>query len=558
MSLFTQLKSYQALQAHFSKVENVHMRDLFAADQQRFNRLSTNACGIELDYSKNRITDETLQLLFDLAREAGVEEKRDDMFSAKKVNTSENRAVLHTALRNIANIPVMLNGQDVMPEVNAVLKKMQLFVEQVHNGTRQGYTGKSFTDVLAIGIGGSFLGPKIITEALKPYQNSAVKVHFVANVDGSHIHDVLAKLHVETTLVVMSSKSFGTQETVKNTETAKEWFLSNGAEFTDIKNHFICVSSNIAAATEFGIAQDNIFPIWDWVGGRYSLWSAIGLPIALALGFDNFKALLSGANEMDVHFRTAPLAENIPVILGLLGIWYINFFDAQSQAILPYDHYLRGFPAYVQQLDMESNGKMATPNGDCLDYATGPVIWGAEGCNGQHAFHQLIHQGSVLIPADFILPLNSQHEMSNHHAMLASNCFGQTQALMQGKSLAQVKTELDELGLTEEEINRIAPQKVFEGNKPSNTLLFDKMTPHSLGSLIALYEHKVFVQGIIWGINSFDQWGVELGKVLGIDILAKLEDSSLALDSDASTNALIARFRNRKNTEVDFVEKIAV
>jgi glucose-6-phosphate isomerase len=548
MSIFTQKESYQALQKHFENIKDIHMRELFVSDSERFNKLSTKACGIELDYSKNRVTEQTLKLLFELTRESAVEQKRDQMFGGEKINTSEQRAVLHTALRNNSGQPVLLDGQDVMPEINAALLKMKTFVSQVHGGQRRGYTGKVFQDVLAIGIGGSFLGPKIMTEALKPYQKEGIKVHFVANVDGAHIHDVLEKLAVETTLVVMSSKSFSTQETVKNTETAKAWFLNNGGTFADIASHFICVSSNVDAATRFGIAQENIFPMWDWVGGRYSLWSAIGLPIALALGFDNFEQLLGGAYEMDQHFQTAPLENNMPVIMAVLGVWYINFFGAQSQALLPYDHYLRGFPAYVQQLDMESNGKTATTDGDFLDYSTGPIIWGSEGCNGQHAFHQLLHQGHILVPADFMLPLNSHHEINEHHAILASNCFGQSQALMQGKTFNQVKTELSSQGLTQEQIDKVAPQKVFEGNKPSNTLLFDKITPATLGSLVALYEHKVFVQGCIWGINSFDQWGVELGKVLGKDILAKLTDNALPLDSDSSTNALISRFRNRDKT----------
>lgn len=545
MSLFTQTKSYQALQAHFEQIKDAHMRDMFAADSERFNKFSAKACDVELDYSKNRINQETMSLLFDLAQETGVEVKRDGMFAGEKINTSEGRSVLHTALRNQSDKPVLCEGVDVMPEVREALANIKQFVNEVHDGTRKGYSGKAFTDVLAIGIGGSFLGPKVMTEALKPYRHEGIKVHFVANVDGAHIHDVLAELPIESTLVVMSSKSFGTQETLKNTLTTKEWFLNNGGSFEDIAKHFVCVSSNIKAATEFGIDESNIFPMWDWVGGRYSLWSAIGLPIALSLGFDNFEELLKGAYEMDQHFQTAPLEQNLPVILGMLGVWYINFFGAQSHVLLPYDHYLRAFPAYVQQLDMESNGKSATPEGEYLDYATGPVIWGGEGTNGQHAFHQLIHQGNVLIPADFILPLNSQREMSNHHAMLASNCFGQTQALMQGKSLAEVKAEFAGSGLSDDEIEKVAPQKVFEGNKPSNTLLFSKITPRSLGNLIALYEHKVFVQGVVWGINSFDQWGVELGKVLGNEVLTKLEDTSLELTSDSSTNALIERFRQR-------------
>lgn len=545
MPLLDQQPSYQKLQDHYQSAKNLHMRDLFAADPERFDKFSAKACGIELDFSKNRITEETVSLLMQMASDAGVAEKRDAMFAGEPINASEGRAVLHTALRNRSDKPVIVDGEDVMPVIRETLGKMKQFVSEVHTGARKGYTGKAFTDVLAIGIGGSFLGPKIMTEALKPYRVDGVKVHFVANVDGAHISDVLADLPIETTLFVMSSKSFGTQETLKNTLTAKEWFLANGGTFEDIAKHFVCVSSNIKKATEFGISEENIFPMWDWVGGRFSLWSAIGLPIALSLGFDNFEQLLEGAHEMDQHFVEAPLEQNLPVLLGMLGIWYINFFGAQSQVLLPYDHYLRGFPAYVQQLDMESNGKSTTPNGDYLSYETGPVIWGGEGTNGQHAFHQLIHQGTVTIPADFILPLNSQREVTNHHAMLVSNCLGQTQALMRGKSLEEVQAELANSGLSDEAIEKLAPQKVFDGNKPSNTLVFEKITPKTLGNLIALYEHKVFVQGIIWGINSFDQWGVELGKVLGNEVLAKLEDTSLPLDSDSSTNALVARFRNR-------------
>lgn len=545
MSLLKENQTYPLLAEHFKSIESLHMRDLFAQDAQRFNKLSLKACGIELDYSKNRVTDETMSLLFSLAKDAKLEQKRDDMFAGRKINTSENRAVLHTALRYKGNDPILMDGEDVMPQVQEQLSKVKDFVNDVHSGQRKGYTGKAFTDVLAIGIGGSFLGPKIMTEALKPYKNQDIKVHFVANVDGAHIHDVLASLSTETTLVLMSSKSFGTQETLKNTETAKTWFLENGGCFDDIAKNFICVSSNIEAATAFGMAEENIFPMWDWVGGRYSLWSTIGLPIALALGYEHFDAMLTGAFEMDQHFKTAPLEQNMPVIMAMLGVWYVNFFDSQSHALLPYDHYLRGFPAYVQQLDMESNGKTATPDGKYIDYATGPVIWGGEGANGQHAFYQLIHQGSLIIPADFMLPLNSQHEMSNHHAMLASNCFGQSQALMQGKSITEVKAELADSGLSATEIEKVAPQKVFAGNKPSNTLLFDKITPKTLGNLVALYEQKVFVQGVIWGVNSFDQWGVELGKVLGNKVLAKLEDAQLPLDDDNSTNALISRFRSR-------------
>ncbi len=545
MPLLTQTQSYQALLKHFKTIKQTHMSELFSKDTERFEHFSKRVGELELDYSKNRVSKETMGLLFDLAKESGLVEKRRGLFNAEKINTSEGRAVLHTALRDQETSELLVDGLNIMPEIKQTLAKIKSFVSDIHSGAKKGYTGKAFTDVLAIGIGGSFLGPKIMTEALKPYQKDGVKAHFVANVDGAHIHDVLKTLPAETTLVVMSSKSFGTQETLKNTQTAKAWFLQQGAQFDDIAKHFVCVSSNVAAAVEFGMAEDNIFPMWDWVGGRYSLWSAIGLPIALSLGFEHFDSLLKGAYQMDQHFLNAPLEGNLPVIMAMLGVWYVNFFGAQSHVLLPYDHYLRGFPAYVQQLDMESNGKSATPQGDTLEYATGPVIWGGEGTNGQHAFHQLIHQGKVLIPADFILPLNSQHELDNHHAMLASNCIGQTQALMQGKTLSQVEAELTSKGVTAEDAKKIAPQKVFEGNKPSNTLLIDKLTPFNLGSLVALYEHKVFVQGVIWGVNSFDQWGVELGKVLGNEVLEKLEDDSLSLNGDSSTNNLIKRFRQR-------------
>jgi glucose-6-phosphate isomerase len=542
--MLTSLSQWQALESHFDDVKNLHMRDLFSSDNGRFSKFSLNACGITLDYSKNRITEETLSKLAALAEAVDVETKRDAMFSGAVINATEGRAVLHTALRNFSGEAVFVDDQDVMPEVTATLSKIKHFVGKIHSGESKGFTGKAFTDVVAIGIGGSFLGPKIMTEALKPYRQKGLKVHFVANVDGCHIHDVLAELDAETTLVVMSSKSFTTQETQRNTLTAKDWFL-NTANQDDVAKHFMCVSSNIEAATEFGIAEENIFPMWDWVGGRYSLWSAIGLPIALSLGYDNFERLLKGAFDMDQHFKTAPLDQNMPVIMALLGVWYRNFFGAQSHVLLPYYHYLRGLPAYVQQLDMESNGKSVTSENQFADYDTGPIIWGSEGTNGQHSFHQLIHQGNTLIPADFIFPLHPEVEQANHHAMLASNCFGQTQALMQGMTLEEVKSDLVAKGLAEKDIADLAPHKVMPGNKPSNTLIFEKLTPETLGSLISLYEHKVFVQGVIWDLNSFDQWGVELGKVLGNNVLSKLENPSASLDLDDSTNNLISLFRDR-------------
>ncbi|MDU0352751.1 glucose-6-phosphate isomerase [Paraglaciecola aquimarina] len=543
MTALTESPAWQNLASLAEQIKTQHMRDWFAADPKRAEKYTRAACGIELDFSKNLITDEVISALQTLASDCQIAEKRDAMFAGEIINHTEKRAVLHTALRNFSGNPVLVDGEDVMPEVLACQQKIEKFVASVHNGELKGYTGKPLKEIVAIGIGGSFLGPKIMSEALKPYWFDGVKVHYVANVDGCHIQDVLASVDHEETLVVMSSKSFGTQETLQNTLTAKAWFLNAGGTQQDIAKHFIAVSSNIKAATEFGMAEDNIFPMWDWVGGRYSLWSAIGLPVALTIGYDNYRALLQGAFEMDEHFQTAPAEQNLPMILATLGVWYINFFGAQSHVLLPYYHYLRGFPAYVQQLDMESNGKRVSGDKTVTDYETGPVIWGSEGTNGQHSFHQLIHQGTVLIPADFMLPLNVPNQDDTHHAMLASNCFGQTQALMQGKTFEECKADLEEKGLSKDELDSLATHKTMPGNKPSNTFLFDKLDPKTLGSLIALYEHKVFVQGAIWGVNSFDQWGVELGKELGNQVLDKLVNTEAALNFDASTNQLIAKFR---------------
>ena len=543
MSVLTSLPQWQKLSELASSVKSAHMRDWFAEDASRAEKMQLEACGIFLDYSKNRVTDESLTALLELARACNVEGRRDAMFGGDNINATEGRAVLHTALRNFSDNQIIVDGKDVMPEVRATLDKIETFTAAIHNGEHKGYTGKPIKHIVAIGIGGSFLGPKIMTEALKPYTADAVKVHFVANVDGCHIHDVLTHVDFEETLVVMSSKSFSTQETLQNTLTAKDWFLKSGGTQQDIAKHFVAVSSNVKAATEFGISKDNIFPMWDWVGGRYSLWSAIGLPIALALGFENFKGLLEGAFEMDTHFKTAPLSENMPVLLALLGVWYRNFFDAPSHVLLPYYHYLRGLPAYVQQLDMESNGKSVTLDGEHVDYATGPIIWGSEGTNGQHSFHQLIHQGSGVIPADFMLPLNVPNQDATHHAMLASNCFGQTQALMQGKSFEACYADLADEGLDEETRTRLATHKTMPGNKPSNTFLFDSLTPKILGALVAMYEHKVFVQGVIWNLNSFDQWGVELGKVLGNQVLEGIQGKANKDNFDVSTQQLIAKFR---------------
>jgi glucose-6-phosphate isomerase len=524
-------------------ISNTHMRDMFAQDPQRAERYALSACGLNLDYAKNRINDDVLSALFELLNECGVAEKRDAMFGGEKINATEGRAVLHTALRNRSNTPVMLDDEDVMPEVQQTLDKMEAFVKSIHSGEHKGYTGKPIKQVVAIGIGGSFLGPKIMTEALKPYQTDAVKVHFVANVDGCHINDVLSTLDHEETLVVMSSKSFTTQETLQNTTTAKQWFLKSGGSQKDIAAHFVAISSNVKAAVEFGIDAENIFPMWDWVGGRYSLWSAIGLPIALALGFEHFESLLDGAHAMDKHFVEAPAESNLPMILASLGLWYRHFFDGQSQVLLPYYHYLRGLPAYVQQLDMESNGKQVDVDGNPVDYATGPIIWGSEGTNGQHSFHQLIHQGAGCMPIDFLFPLTATGSTDEHHAMLASNCFGQAQALMQGKTFEECYADLESKGLAESEHKSLAQHKTMPGNKPSNTLTFNQLDPFTLGALIATYEHKVFVQGVVWGINSFDQWGVELGKVLGNQVLDGLHNQVSLEQFDTSTAALIRQFQ---------------
>lgn len=544
MTILTQSTTWKALAAHSQQIP--HMRELFAGDPARFSNMSLSTCGLFLDYSKNRATPETLNLLLTLAQEAKLDAKIKAMFAGDIINTTEKRAVLHTALRSTADQSIIAEGQDIVPEVQQTLNKMQQFVTSVTSGQWKGYTGKAITDIVSIGIGGSFLGPKIVSQALRPYWITGLNCRFVANVDGTSISEKLKLLDPETTLFIMSSKSFGTQETLTNTLTAKAWFLAKGGSQSDVAKHFVAVTSNVAKATEFGIDAANIFPMWDWVGGRYSLWSAIGLPIALLIGMDNFRSLLKGAHQMDTHFATAPLAENMPVIMGLFSLWYGNFFNAQSHVVLTYDHYLRGLPAYFQQLDMESNGKSVTLNGTHVDYSTGPVIWGGEGTNGQHAYHQLLHQGTALIPADFIMPLQSHNPIGEHHDQLASNCFGQTQALMQGRTLDEALAELSKSNLSDEEKLLIAKHKVMPGNKPSNTLLMDKLTPETLGALIALYEHRTFVQGAIWDINSFDQWGVELGKTLGNDVLARIGADQEATALDASSNGLINLYRRGK------------
>jgi glucose-6-phosphate isomerase len=543
MTTANQTQQWKTLTKLAQSIQGQHMRDWFAADQQRASKYTTSACGITLDYSKNLITPDIMQALFSLAQSQKVTQKRDAMFAGDIINHTEQRAVLHTALRNFSGQSVMHEGKDVMPDVLATQQKIKHFVQQVHSGQHTGCTGKAIKHIVSIGIGGSFLGPKIMSEALKPYWHDGIEVHYVANVDGCHIQEVLSHLDYTDTLFVMSSKSFTTQETLQNTLTAKKWFLAQGGTQDDIAKHFVAVSSNVKAAVEFGMDENNIFPMWDWVGGRYSLWSAIGLPIALTLGYEHYQQLLQGAYTMDSHFKTAPATENLPILLALLGVWYTNFHAAQSHVLLPYYHYLRGFPAYVQQLDMESNGKRIANQSDDIDYATGPVIWGSEGTNGQHSFHQLIHQGKVLIPADFMLPLRVANQDDTHHAMLASNCFGQTQALMQGKTFDECYADLADANLDQETRHSLAKHKTMPGNKPSNTMLFEQLDPHTLGALVAMYEHKVFVQGAIWGVNSFDQWGVELGKVLGNQVLDKIVDRDADLNFDASTNQLIGAYR---------------
>ncbi|KFZ36587.1 glucose-6-phosphate isomerase [Shewanella mangrovi] len=541
MTKLTQSPAWQALSQLSGNLP--HMRTLFADNPKRFEQLSLKKCDLFLDYSKNRLTDEVLQQLFALAKDAGLKQKITAMFNGDIINTTEKRAVLHTALRAAADADIRVDGVNVVPEVQATLAKMEQFVADVHEGRWLGYTGKAITDVVSIGIGGSFLGPKIASEALRPYWNGAVKCHYVANVDATSIAEKLKLVAPETTLFLTSSKSFGTQETLTNTLSAKAWFLAHGGTQQDVAKHFAAITSNVAKATDFGIDETNIFPMWDWVGGRYSLWSAIGLPIALLIGMDNFRELLAGAREMDQHFATAPLNENMPVIMGMLSLWYNNFFNAQSHVVLTYDHYLRGLPAYFQQLDMESNGKSAKMDGSQVDYSTGPVIWGGEGTNGQHAYHQLLHQGTALIPADFIMPLQSHNPLGEHHIQLASNCFGQTQALMQGRTFDEAMAELKDSKLSDADKALIAKHKEMAGNKPSNTILMDKLTPKTLGALIALYEHRTLVQGTIWDINSFDQWGVELGKTLGNDVLARLAADSDCDGLDASSNGLINAFK---------------
>jgi glucose-6-phosphate isomerase len=546
MSKLTQSEAWLALETHFQTASQLHMRDLFAADPQRFDKFHLNFQDILLDYSKNRITEETVALLLNLARQAKLSEWIEKMFTGAKINITEDRAVLHIALRNRISRPIIVDGKDVMPEVNAVLAHMREFTNAVRSGEWKGYSGKPITDVVNIGIGGSDLGPVMVTEALKPYSRPDLRAHFVSNVDGTHIVETLKGCNPETTLFIVASKTFTTQETLTNAHTAKDWLLKSAPNAGAVAKHFVALSTNEAEVSKFGIDTANMFEFWDWVGGRYSLWSAIGLSIALSVGMDHFENMLTGAFEMDEHFRTAPLERNLPVILGLIGIWYNDFFNAQTLAILPYDQYLHRFPAYFQQGDMESNGKSVDRDGHSVDYSTGPIVWGEPGTNGQHAFYQLIHQGTKLVPCDFLAPIETQNPIGDHHKILLSNFFAQTEALMKGKTEAEVRAELEHSGMSGEKLEKLVPHKVFQGNRPTNSILFQKLTPHTLGSLIALYEHKIFTQGVIWNINSFDQWGVELGKQLAKAILPELDASGAVTTHDSSTNSLINYYKEHR------------
>ena len=539
----TQTEAWQALAEHQRAIAGRQMRQMFRDDPGRFARFSLRFEDILLDYSKNRVSEETMRLLAALAGKAGVKEWTEQLFTGEKINITENRAVLHIALRNRSNRPILVDGKDVMPDVNRVLKQMREFSDAIRSGAWKGYSGKAITDVVNIGIGGSDLGPVMATEALKPYGKPGLNVHFVSNIDGTHIAETVKHLSPETTLFIVASKTFTTQETITNAETARAWLLKAAGDQAAVAKHFVALSTNAKAVEKFGIDTKNMFEFWDWVGGRYSLWSAIGLPIMVFIGPDNFEAMLEGGHAMDEHFRTAPIEKNIPAILGLLGVWYNNFFDAQTHAILPYDQYLHRFPAYFQQGDMESNGKGVTRDGETAECSTGPVIWGEPGTNGQHAFYQLIHQGTKLVPADFIAPIESHNPIGEHHQILLSNFFAQTEALMTGKTEAEVRGELTAAGVSGEALEKLVPHKVFTGNRPTNSILVKKITPRSLGSLIAMYEHKIFTQGVIWNINSFDQWGVELGKQLAKAILPELGGPGEVTGHDASTNGLINHYK---------------
>ena len=548
MTTLTQFPVWQKLCTHQQTVAKLHMRHLFANDPHRFNKYSLKFSDLLFDYSKNRITDETMPLLFQMAKEANIEQWREKMFAGEKINITENRAVLHTALRNRSNKPVMLGGKDVMPDINNVLAQMREFSEKVRNGSWLGFTGKPITDIVNIGIGGSDLGPVMVCDALKPYAKANLNIHFVSNIDGAHLMRALENCSPETTLFIVASKTFTTQETMTNALSARTWFLDSASDNNHVAKHFVALSTNAKAVTEFGVDTANMFVFWDWVGGRYSLWSAIGLSIALYVGMDHFEALLDGAHEMDQHFQTAPLEQNMPVILALIGIWYNNFFHVDTHAVLPYDQGMARFPAYMQQADMESNGKFICRDGSRVQYKTGPVIWGEAGTNGQHAFYQLIHQGTQIVPADFLMPVHSHYAIGKkgyaHHKILLANFLAQTQSLMMGKTKEEARAELQKQGLESEELEKLLPHKVFEGNRPTTSILFDKLNPKTLGQLIALYEHKIFVQGILWDINSYDQWGVEYGKQIAQQILPQLTSVDEVENYDSSTNGLINHIKS--------------
>jgi len=551
MSTLTPSPAWKNLQKHYDSQKDVQMRDLFAQDTARFKTFSLDFDGLLLDFSKNRITSETMKLLQALAVERDVPGWAKKMFTGEKINLTENRAVLHIALRNRTNRPILVDGKDVMPEINAVLDHMEKFSTAIRSGQWKGYTGKTITDFVNIGIGGSDLGPVMVNEALKPCADGP-RAHFVSNVDGTHIVETLKLLSPETTLFIVASKTFTTQETLTNAHSARDWLLAAAKDKAAVAKHFVALSTNEQEVRKFGIDPANMFEFWDWVGGRYSLWSAIGLSIVLSIGYENFVEMLEGAHAMDEHFLNAPPEENLPLTLGLLGIWYNNFFGVRTHALLPYDQYMHRFPAYFQQGDMESNGKGVTRQGEKIDTASGPVIWGEPGTNGQHAFYQLIHQGTQIVPADFLAPIETQNPLGEHHLILLSNFFAQTEALMKGKTADEVRQELKKEGLEGEALEKLIPHKVFTGNRPTNSILFHKLTPKTLGVLIALYEHKIFTQGIIWNINSFDQWGVELGKQLAKAILPELEKPGTITSHDSSTNGLINRFKDyRAATNVD-------
>ncbi|HEY0846338.1 MAG TPA: glucose-6-phosphate isomerase [Noviherbaspirillum sp.] len=538
----TDTAAFQSLASHYVEAKDWQMRTLFARQPDRFERFSIESAGLLLDYSKNRLNETSMDLLFQLARERGVEQKRDAMFAGEKINTTEHRAVLHAALRMPRNSRLVVDGQDVIQEVHAVLDQIKAFTDRVRSGEWTGCTGKAITDVVNIGIGGSDLGPEMACRALRAFCHPRLNMHFVSNVDGHDLDAVLSKINPETTLFVIASKTFTTRETMMNAQSAREWFLDKRKE-SELPKHFVAVSTNTEAIRAFGIDPENMFPFWDWVGGRYSLWSAIGLPLAIAIGFDRFSEFLGGGHAMDLHFRTAPLSRNMPVIMGMIGVWYRNFFGCGSLSIAPYHQDLNQFPAYLQQLEMESNGKRVGIDGSPLRFETCPVVWGDVGTNGQHAYFQLLHQGTDVTPIDFIAALKPAHDLTGHHTVLLANCFAQSEAFMRGKNEDEVRADMRAQGLAESEIEALLPHRIFPGNRPSNTILMDTLSPATLGALIALYEHKTFVQGVIWGVNSFDQWGVELGKALAKNIESELIAAPRPEAHDSSTNRLIERAR---------------